>query len=78
MLRKVEEKDRLSYYYDEERERIIQMAVNGEGYVSGRYMDGARRWKQEIPAGMIEISRGLAERLEDNWEDERGLDVLMS
>ncbi len=68
----------VSYYYDEERERIIQMAVNGEGYVSGRYMDGARRWEQEIPAGMIEISRGLAERLEDNWEDERGADVVLS
>ena len=25
-----------------------------------------------------EISRGLAERLEDNWEDERGADVVMS
>lgn len=68
----------VSYYYDEEKERIIQKADNGEGYVSGRYMKGVQRWNQEIPAGMIEISRGMAERLEDNWEDERGVETVMS
>ena len=66
------------YYYDEQQEKIIQMSEDGEGYVTGRYMEGARRWEREIPEGMIEISRGMAERFEDNWEDERGVDTVMS
>ena len=56
------------------------------------YPDGGQRrricvgkiygWSTQVgagdPGGMIEISRGLAERLEDNWEDERGADVVLS
>lgn len=55
---------------DEENEAIYQMDVTGEAYCCLRYEPKWEPFDEELPETVSYIPRKLAERLEENWQEE--------
>ena len=60
----------VTFYYDRERQRLIQICESGENYVIAKSDLREGHWIWEIPKGAVVVNRRYAERIEDNWREE--------
>ena len=63
----------VTFYYDQENQRMFQFCADGENYVIGRDDLQAKPWKGVIPENAVVVNRKFAERIEDNWGELEGL-----
>ena len=63
----------VSFYYDRDNQRMIQICADGEAFVIARSELQAKPWEGELPETAIPVQRRYAERIEDNWGEEYDL-----
>ena len=63
----------VSFYYDRDNQRMIQICADGEAFVIARSDLQAKPWEGELPETAIPVQRQYAERIEDNWGEEYNL-----
>ena len=63
----------VTFYYDREEQRMIQICVSGENYVIAKSDLQGQHWIWEIPKNAVMVNRRYAERIEDNWGEEYNL-----
>lgn len=63
----------VTFYYDQENQRMFQICADGENYVIAREDLQAKPWEGDLPENAVVVNRKYAERIEDNWEELNGL-----
>lgn len=60
----------VSFYYEEDMDRMYQRCLSGEGYFLEHGNPQWRLFTEPLPEGVRKLGRKLAERIEENWADD--------
>lgn len=63
----------VTFYYDREMQRMIQVCADGSRYVIARSDLQAKPLEGDVPETAITVARRYAERIEDNWSEDYDL-----
>ena len=60
----------VTFFYEDQERILYQNCINGENSCLSSNIPEWRMYTDDLPADAIKIERKLAERIEDEWEDE--------